>query len=278
MDGGLSGITLQIKYSQVHSHGPGWSEAKNWSDFSMWNLISGSMTVESGGSRVEAGAGDTVFFCPGEWCSLTGNGECTFRITFFTMETGNMQDLLARQDVSGVYSGDRIARASAALLKAMENAGNPVLHSLRSYAGMLTFLAELTECTDLRFAFRSAEPIQPDLKMHRLLALMGQEAPRILPVRELAERMGMSEKYFITYFRQQIGCSPRQFMNRQRMHLAAKMLSDPDSTIAQTAGTMGFSDPYAFSKAFRKYYGESPGAFRTRMTAGHSGRKENGTV
>jgi AraC-like DNA-binding protein len=40
------------------------------------------------------------------------------------------------------------------------------------------------------------------------------------------------------------------------------MLSDPNRTIQETAAEMGFSDPSAFQRAFKRWKGLSPGQFK----------------
>jgi AraC-like DNA-binding protein len=43
---------------------------------------------------------------------------------------------------------------------------------------------------------------------------------------------------------------------------ATQMLSDPNRTIQQTAAEMGFSDPSAFQRAFKRWKGIPPGQFK----------------
>ncbi|MCK5156707.1 MAG: AraC family transcriptional regulator [Spirochaetales bacterium] len=40
------------------------------------------------------------------------------------------------------------------------------------------------------------------------------------------------------------------------------MVENPEETIKKTAYQLGFSDPLYFSRAFRKYFGCSPTAYR----------------
>ena len=43
---------------------------------------------------------------------------------------------------------------------------------------------------------------------------------------------------------------------------ATQMLSDPKRTIQETAAEMGFSDPSAFQRAFKRWKGVTPGQFK----------------
>jgi AraC-like DNA-binding protein len=43
---------------------------------------------------------------------------------------------------------------------------------------------------------------------------------------------------------------------------ATQLLSDPNRTIQETAAEMGFSDPSAFQRAFKRWKGMNPGQFK----------------
>jgi len=43
---------------------------------------------------------------------------------------------------------------------------------------------------------------------------------------------------------------------------ATQMLSDPKRTIQETAAEMGFADPTAFQRAFKRWTGITPGQFK----------------
>ena len=77
--------------------------------------------------------------------------------------------------------------------------------------------------------------------------------------------MGMSEKYFIQYFHIHTGTSPKQYLVEKRMKHALLLLANPVNSLTYTAARLGYSDQYAFSKAFKKYYGEAPSSFRKHL-------------
>ncbi|MGO4374436.1 helix-turn-helix transcriptional regulator, partial [Paenibacillus sp. MCAF20] len=83
------------------------------------------------------------------------------------------------------------------------------------------------------------------------------------PVRigELAELAGMSEKYFILYFKQALGITPGSYIYQLKMNRARELLYSRTFSIQQIAGLLGYPDPYSFSKAFKKYYKVPPSKF-----------------
>lgn len=70
-----------------------------------------------------------------------------------------------------------------------------------------------------------------------------------------------------TRFRRQLereGSSYQQLKDEVRRGLACERLRDTALSIADIAGQIGFQEPSAFHRAFRKWTGESPGAYRAR--------------
>jgi len=58
------------------------------------------------------------------------------------------------------------------------------------------------------------------------------------------------------------GTSFRRLLAATYRMQAARELVNPSLTVAEVASRLGFSDPGNFSRAFRRWTGTSPGAFR----------------
>jgi AraC-like DNA-binding protein len=85
-----------------------------------------------------------------------------------------------------------------------------------------------------------------------------------LSVAAIAREATMSEYYFIRLFKQVFGVSPYRHALNRRLEMAARLLQDPNCSIAQIAWRCGFSDPQAFSKSFRQQYAQSPLQYQQR--------------
>ncbi|GAA3410677.1 AraC family transcriptional regulator [Paenibacillus hodogayensis] len=79
----------------------------------------------------------------------------------------------------------------------------------------------------------------------------------------LASRYGMSPKYFAELFFKAAGVSPIHYVIRHRIHLAEKMLLTTNASIREIGKSVGYNDPYQFSKIFKKYRGVSPSELKT---------------
>jgi signal transduction histidine kinase/AraC-like DNA-binding protein/ABC-type sugar transport system substrate-binding protein len=94
------------------------------------------------------------------------------------------------------------------------------------------------------------------------LAFLHQNYSQNLARSQLAEVVGVSENYLSQIFRQEMGLSPWECLNRLRIHHAKQLLTSTDDTITSIALRVGFNDPAYFSRVFRKLTGKSPLAYR----------------
>jgi len=83
-----------------------------------------------------------------------------------------------------------------------------------------------------------------------------------LTVAMLAEHAGMSDKHFQRCFVAVLGESPKNYVRRLRLQIAAYLLKWSDASIVQLAVEAGFETHAGFTKAFSKLYGMSPLQFR----------------
>jgi len=82
----------------------------------------------------------------------------------------------------------------------------------------------------------------------------------------LAAHVGMSRSAFAARFAQAVGEGPMQYLTRRRLQRAAAMLRRNETGIAQVATRSGYSSEAAFSKAFKRAVGITPGAYRRTAT------------
>lgn len=90
--------------------------------------------------------------------------------------------------------------------------------------------------------------------------------PRDLGIEGAANQLGMSVRTLI----RRLGDSGYTFQalrDGARQELALRLLNKPGTTMEDVAAALGFSDAGNFSRAFKRWFGASPGRYR-RMRAG----------
>lgn len=87
------------------------------------------------------------------------------------------------------------------------------------------------------------------------------EAP--IGVADIAASAGISKFHAIRLFREHLGESPTRYLSKLRIRRAAGLLVETDLTIEEVARHSGYLNGNYFAKAFRKWMGVTPTAFRT---------------
>jgi AraC-like DNA-binding protein len=107
--------------------------------------------------------------------------------------------------------------------------------------------------------------LNPSIAM--ALTLIHQFPDKPWTVASLASAVVMSRSAFADRFTELVGASPIQYLTERRMHAACQLLHDPDIGLAQIAARVGYRSTAAFSHAFRRWAGLTPGTYR-RASAG----------
>ncbi|HEY6334122.1 MAG TPA: helix-turn-helix transcriptional regulator [Blastocatellia bacterium] len=88
-----------------------------------------------------------------------------------------------------------------------------------------------------------------------------------LTISSLAGEAYMSIRDFQRRFRERSGLPPHQFVSRYRVWRAAHLLVESDYTIPEVARAVGFFEPRALDRNFRRFLGQSPEDLRNRSGA-----------
>ncbi|MCE9649027.1 MAG: AraC family transcriptional regulator [Parvibaculum sp.] len=155
--------------------------------------------------------------------------------------------------------------------------------TLRQRAGSttaITHLAKLLFVEALRLHIGTAKSVGAGwltaLDDKRIsIALRGIHAEPSHPwnLEELAKLSGMSRTSFAVRFREVVGVPPLTYVLNWRMRLAERELSETDHSVADIAWSLGYGSESAFSNAFSRANGISPGRFRKEAMQTYSERR-----
>lgn len=87
-----------------------------------------------------------------------------------------------------------------------------------------------------------------------------------LSVDEIAKLLGLNRSYLTRLFKKSTGQSPQEYIFSYRMKQAASLLLESDQSVQYVAFSVGYSDSFTFSKAFKRYYGVSPRDYRLEQS------------
>ncbi|HMQ64414.1 MAG TPA: AraC family transcriptional regulator [Flavilitoribacter sp.] len=87
-----------------------------------------------------------------------------------------------------------------------------------------------------------------------------------LTIEELSGKAYMSESNFHRVFKNETGISPVDFINNERIKLAASLLQDPNMKIKEVYMACGFDSRSYFNRVFKRKKRLSPKAFQVKAT------------
>lgn len=89
----------------------------------------------------------------------------------------------------------------------------------------------------------------------------------IFSISEVAEICNIDSKYMSKLFKRHVGLSPSEYIRRLKLNKAASIiLQMPNLSIKQVAATVGYEDPFYFSRIFSKLYGICPKTYKHLYT------------
>jgi AraC-like DNA-binding protein len=109
-----------------------------------------------------------------------------------------------------------------------------------------------------------------DPQIGRVISLIHRDPARDWTVASLARERAMSRSAFAARFTELVGEPAMSYVARWRMQVAVAALKEEGPTVAQLADRLGYRSEAAFSRAFKRIVGVSPGAIR--RTAGEHDR------
>jgi AraC-like DNA-binding protein len=140
--------------------------------------------------------------------------------------------------------------------------------------GVLSKLSELIFAEAIRVHAESLPEHGPgwlaamrDPGIGRALVALHAEPGRSWTVADIARTAGMSRTVLAGRFAECLGMPPMTYLLRWRMQVAATRLATTAVPLPQVASEVGYSSEAAFSRAFKRSTGSSPGAWRSQSMA-----------
>jgi AraC-like DNA-binding protein len=107
-----------------------------------------------------------------------------------------------------------------------------------------------------------------DPAVGRALALLHERPAAPWTLEKLGEEAGLSRSSLHERFGHFIGQPPMQYLTRWRMQVASGLLRDTNAKLVEISLGVGYESEAAFSRAFKREVGVSPGAWRRDKRSG----------
>ena len=211
---------------------------------------------------VEVGEGEIIFvpISSRYVASWTGAGEICyismhFNFGYPTLFSERQNFLLQKVEIE-----DFTAMAAQFRLALLQHNGGEG-EQLSALAIFYTVLSEVVP----KLKKRLRRPIDP--RLDAALSYIVQNYKNPIRVEQLAAACNMSVSRFFPRFREELGMTPVDYINRYRINRAMLLLGqDGAPSVEAVSETVGFESSAYFRRVFRKITGRSPKEYRSTKT------------
>ncbi|MGR9014972.1 MAG: AraC family transcriptional regulator [Gammaproteobacteria bacterium] len=123
------------------------------------------------------------------------------------------------------------------------------------------FVLVIRYCIEENLVAEGVFAAMQDRRLATVLGLMHDQPWHPWTIAELCSRAGLSKTVLSEKFARYLEASPMEYLTLWRMEIAAHWLKEPGMTVERVAERCGYESVPAFSKAFKRSFGVSPGAF-----------------
>jgi AraC-like DNA-binding protein len=99
-------------------------------------------------------------------------------------------------------------------------------------------------------------------RIEQSITYMREHLNRPLEVATLAAVANISQSHFFALFKRRTGCAPMDYFTRLRMQQACRLLNGTSASVKEVAATLGYEDPFYFSRVFKLFNRVSPSEYR----------------
>ncbi|WP_411349600.1 AraC family transcriptional regulator [Paenibacillus sp. WLX2291] len=263
-------VAVHMKSCREMVHPAPWFEHKTHHDYDLWMIRKGSLQLQIGDQQYAVSAGDVLFFYPDlPYMASAQNEDCEFIFIHFDFGMGEQQRILDDLPLSGIIPQPLLKREWELFCDGFDRRESGAAGSRLYLKACLTAL--IARIIELYGTAEYAQHVTPFMNgalvkrqwtaLEPVLRYIQEHLHRPLKIRELAQQTGLSEKYFIAVFKKTLGITPGQYIFQIKMNRAREYLYTRHYNVQQIAGLLGYCDAFAFSKAFKQYYGVAPSQF-----------------
>lgn len=273
-------LHLETRVFHRSEHCGTWALDAEYERKAMFHLVAaGECTLQIGTPTrdIPLAAGDTVMFArPAEHRVISARDadECATTLLlcgYFEFASPLAEVLLASLPAQVVLRKGADGGAAASLLTLiMQEAATESLGSLAVMDKLADalFVHVLRHCLLHDQVQRGVLGALTDPHVAQALLAMHREVAADWSVDKLARCAHMSRAAFARHFARAAGVTPVAYLTRLRMQAAHEALIERRVTVTQASEIAGYATEAAFSRAFKRAYGRSPGTLRVGHAAG----------
>lgn len=226
-----------------------WKEAKrhNHTFHELLAMRGGKLTVDVPGQKLEAGAGDVVFYSSGTPHEESVKKDATVDLLYAGFESGPVTLPIILRDADG-----RIRQLLLWMVDEIDSA-----YSGKDRLMLFLLRTALLEC-------EKAAIYRVDRFVQRVRFYLKDHLAEQVTLDEIARHVGLSRAHFSRRYHEATGMAPMADLRRIRLEAVQNLLITTDLPQREIATRTGFTDEHHLAHTFKHFVRVPPGYFRQR--------------
>lgn len=234
--------------------------------FILHYVVDGQGKLVLGGKEYVIRGGEAFVIYPQELAYYEADAINPWRYLWVIFEGPKTDEVLRMAGITEkqpmIYPKD----GGAELLSCMERLLYDYERELQTIGNMYALLQAIENQTADKK--RRHPDAQPDY-VEQMKRYMEYRYAENVKIADLAEHCGLNRSYMTKYFTENTGVSPKEYLIQYRLNKAKQLLIKEDLPISTVAYAVGYSDPLAFTKIFKKREGMSPSEYKNNILEGN---------
>lgn len=229
-------------------------------------VLSGTGILRAGGKEFQPHFGQLFLLKDNEEVQYTADVENPWRycwVTYSGTDARRISDEIGFTD--GAYCLDTSADVHEffeLVARMHEKPEMNYINDLRRRGILLEFLALAMETTAAGRQKRTVRrEYSAEVYVQKAISFIDMNYATIR-VSDVVEYIGFTRSYFTTIFRKHAGVSPQEYLLQCKFKNGCRLLTETDYPVQKVAEMVGYDDPLAFSKVFKRTYKISPTEYR----------------
>lgn len=243
-----------------HSWGPGIKD-----HYKIHLVFSGKGVYKLGGTTFTLESGQGFLTTPDTVAYYLADEDEPWSYGWFAFNGLNAQNYLSRAGLStdSPILTLREPEAAIGILKEMIALDNTAdSKDLQLMAGLYRLLAMVIESRQGKKNDQDSQNSTKTRYLKAALAYIETNYSRRMTMEDMANHIGISRKYLAKLFTQAYEMPPQTYLLTYRMERAKILLTETSLNVGEISYSIGYQDPFVFSKAFKHYTGLAPSHFK----------------
>lgn len=130
------------------------------------------------------------------------------------------------------------------------------------------FLSQLIETRDMTDINNSLDKNEnrKELYVKKAILYIAMNYSRKITISEMSSHVGLNRSYLCSIFKEVLNTSPQKYLINFMINKSCELLKNSALSIGDISRSIGYDDPFHFSKLFKKEKGLSPSQYRKKIS------------